>query len=328
MEIIHANHEFEDLQQLRKITSYDIVLSDSSDSDFLLIAPLKSFVVHPANIGDIIYCPNGEIGGVISRRIIEGERIDVYGKTWRGMLNKNLIYPTPGQAYRSVSGNAKTVIEGLLGNHFGTLFTVAPSSVTLADQFRYEPIGDGIHRMVSKAGAKLVIRQKDSGVELSIVPREDLSESIELSEDYGALVKIDEDQSQNTNHVVALGQGELLDRRVIQAWLLPDGTITYDETHPQRPRGVDEHTHKLDYPNAEDDQTLIEAIRRVFSRQKASINTSIDLSNATEIEGDLGDIIATRERTTGIYVTQRISKKIIKVHDTGRVVIRYEAQGV
>jgi hypothetical protein len=327
MEIIHAGSDFKDINQFRMIRDFDLEIDPNGESDYKLTIPASVYKKYPIAIDDIIYIPNTEFGGPVNRRVTNPPTVEIYGKTWRGLLNKNLIIPPSGSAYKEVNGNAKTVIEDLLGDHFGTLFTVATSTVTLVDKFRYDPIGDGIHRAVMKAGAKLVITQKESSVELSVVPAVDLSERVELNEDYGVLLKIDEDQSKNVNHIVALGKGELLNRTVMQAWLLPDGTITYNSSHASRPTGRDEHTYKLDYPNAEDDETLQKAIEKTFRESKKTVKTEIDLSAAKSIEADIGDIVSSRDRLTGITVTQSIAKKIVKVHDNGRVEIRYGVKG-
>lgn len=322
MEIIHANENFEDINQIRSIRDFDAEISLYGNSDYKLTLPTRVYEKYPIEIDHIIYIPGTEFGGPVHRRVTSGSVVEIYGKTWRGLLNKNLIIPPEGEAYRVVSGNAQEVVTSLLGNHFGSLFTVLPSSVTLSDQFRYEPIGDGLQRMLDKAGAKLIITQVDSGVNLEIKSITDLSDEIEFSEDYGVLIKIDDDRSKNINHIVALGRGELTDRLVMQAWLLPEGAITYDGSHPQRPTGESEYTKKVDYPNAEDENQLKEAIKKAFTESKATVKTEMDISKSA-ITGDLGDIVSSRDRLTGLVVTQSIDKIVLKISDTGRIEMRY-----
>ncbi len=328
MEIIHADETFNDLRVINRINSFDCEINLNGKSDFELKLPSDVWEINKIELGHIIYVPGTEFGGFVNRIKTVNKEVHVFGKTWRGHLNKNLIVPPSGQAYKVVNGNAKVVLENLLGNYFGSLFEVADSTVTLEDEFRYEEIGEGIEQAVSKVNARLQITQKVNSIELKVVNVIDWSDDYEFNEDYGVLISIDNDQSKSINHVVGLGKGELTNRLILEAWLLDDGTITYDSSNPNIPNDSETYTHKLDYPNAESEEKLKAAMVKIFNENKKSINTKIDFSGARLPNVELGDIVASRDRLTGIYAKQKIIKKIYKINNSGRVELRYDVKEV
>ena len=66
--------------------------------------------------GNTFYIKNTEFGGIIGRKKIatEADTISIYGRTWRGMLDKKVIRPPEGQDYRKVSGELNTVLNTLV----------------------------------------------------------------------------------------------------------------------------------------------------------------------------------------------------------------------
>ncbi len=328
MEIIHADNNFKDLRTINRINGFDCEINLDDKSDFELKIPTAVWEMNKIKQGHIIYVSGTEFGGFVNRVKTSENQVTIGGKTWRGYLNKNIILPPQESAYKEVNGNAKVVVKDLLGNYFGNLYTVADSYVTLTDKFRYEGIGEGIEEAVLKAGARLKVIQKENSIELHVVEVTDWSDSVEFNEDYGVLITIDDDCTKNINHIVGLGKGELENRLVIQAWLLDDGTITYDPSHSAIPSDDKLFTYRLDYPNAESEEKLKQAIEKAFSKNKRSVNTKIDFSGAQIPNIELGDIVASRDRLTGVYAKQRIVKKIYKVNSSGREELRYDVKEV
>lgn len=324
MEIIHATRNLEDIAEIRMIKQFDAIVSLVDKSDFFMSIPSAEWTSHPIRVGDVIYIPGTEWGGFVNRVKIIDETVEVYGDLWREYLNKNLIIPPSGQAYLTLSGTPETVIPQLLSSHFGDLFVVESGDISnMTGSWRYHKIGRGIERSLKEAGGRLEIELSDGKPKLKAVAITDWSAEYEFNEDYGVVFSVDDDQSDAVNHIVALGKGELTNRRVLEAWLLPDGTITYDGSHPQRPTGINEVTKKLDYPNAEDDVQLKESIVKTFSEAKNGIVTEINLSQAQLVNVELGDKVGSRNRMAGIHAVQTITEKILKISDNGIPVIRY-----
>lgn len=328
MQIIHADKDFKDLREITMIKDFDSVLSDKELSDYRLILSKEEYLKSQIKIGEIIYLEGTEFGGYVDRIKSIGYTFEVYGKNWRGYLNKNLILPPPEQAYKEVDAKAKVVMEDILGDFFGDDFVVLDSTVIIKDKYRYDEIGYALAESLRKVAARLEIKQVDDHVELKAVPITDWSEEYEFSEDYGVLLIIDKDESTKVNHIVALGKGELENRLVIEAFLLDDGTVIYNPNDPRVPQGKDRVTHKLDYPNAEGDDELKKKIAEMFGELRAKTVTEMDLSGVQLVNLELGDIVASRDRTTGVYVKQRISQKVFKMGANGIPKIEYKVEEV
>ena len=125
--------------------------------------------------GNIFYIKNTEFGGIIGRKKINTEKdtISLYGRTWRGKLDKKIIRPPEGQDYRKVSGELNAVLNTIVTEQFD----------------RYCTLLTGIIKMLKSVGYKLHIEyiQQERGqpgyVELSAVPIVDYSDAKELSQD-------------------------------------------------------------------------------------------------------------------------------------------------
>ena len=84
--------------------------------------------------------------------------------------------------------------------------------------------------------------------------------------------------------------------------------------------GLDEITDKLDYPNAE---SLEELINKGIERLKELANSSSVEVNVEGMDFELGDIVAGRERITGLYVSKPITQKIVRI-ENGTAKIEYK----
>ena len=189
--------------------------------------------------GNVFYINDTEFGGIIGRKKINttDSTISLFGRTWRGMLEKKIIRPPGGQDYKKVSGELNTVLDGLITDCFGDYFVVSRSDtgIFVTDyQFdRYCTLLAGLTKMLKSVGHRLQIRyvQQERGqpgyVELSAVPIEDYSEKIELSQDSRLNFTFDENKN-GINHLICLGKGELQDRQVIDLYVQEDGSIGRD----------------------------------------------------------------------------------------------------
>ncbi len=327
--LIHADSNGKELREIYIIQSFDAVATLDGISDWELKIPVMVFEEQAIEIGHQIYLEGTEWGGIVNRIKTSADSIEVGGLSWRGLLRKNLITPPDGQAYREIKGKASSVIRELISDHFGSLFNIVADTedITVSNKFRYQSIGEGIEETLQKHGARLEIVSTRDKVELRVKKIVDWSSQYELNEDYGAVLTIEYDESVLTNHIIALGRGELEERMVIEAWLLPDGTVTYDPRHSQRPRGFNEITYKLDYPNAESEEELKNKIIETFKERSRVNKAEIKLNDIRIINLNLGDIIATRDRLTGTYAKTSIAKKIYKISDNGLPSLRYEVAG-
>lgn len=281
--------------------------------------------------GNLFYIKNTEFGGIIGGKKINTaeDTISLYGRTWRGMLDKKIIRPPAGQDYRKVSGELNTVLNTLVTEQFGDYFVVSQNdtgvSVTNYQFDRYCILSAGIVKMLKSVGHKLHIEyiQQERGqpgyVELSAVPIVDYSEQIELSQDSRLNFVFDETKN-GVNHLICLGKGELQDRKVIDLYVGRNGSIVKTQYYT----GIQEVAETYEDTSAESDE-LEERGREKLQELMNSTKFSMDVESLG-MEVEIGDIIGGRDYVTGMYAAKPIEKKIYKLSD-GIVSIEYEIEG-
>lgn len=281
--------------------------------------------------GNVFYIKNTEFGGIIGRKKVNTEQdtISLYGRTWRGKLDKKIIRPSHGQDYRKVSGELNSVLNTLITEQFNDYFVVsqADTGVTVTNyQFdRYCTLLAGITKMLKSVGYKLHIEyvQQERGqpgyVELSAVPIVDYSEQIELSQDSRLNFTFDETKN-GVNHLVCLGKGELQDRQVIDLYVGQNGSIGTTQYYT----GIQEVAEVYENTSAETEE-LEEKGREKLQELMNSTSFSMDVE-ALGMEVEIGDIIGGRDYTTGMYAAKPIAKKIYKV-EGGKTSLEYEIEG-
>ena len=265
--------------------------------------------------GNTFYIKNTEFGGIIGRKKIatEADTISIYGRTWRGMLDKKVIKPPEGQDYRKVSGELNTVLNMLVTEQFSDYFVISQNDtgviVTNYRFDRYCTLLAGIVKMLKSVGYKLHIEyiQQEQGqpgyVELSAVPIVDYSEQIELSQD-SKLNFVFNETKNGVNHLVCLGKGELKDRKVIDLYVQNDGSIDTTQYYT----GIQEVAEIYENTSS-DSEELEEKGREKLQEIMNSTSFSMDVETLN-MDVEIGDIIGGRDYTTGMYAAKPIAKKI------------------
>ena len=281
--------------------------------------------------GNVFYIKNTEFGGIIGRKKINTaeDTISLYGRTWRGKLDKKVIRPPDGQDYRKVSGELNSVLNTLVTEQFNDYFVVsqADTGVTVTNyQFdRYCTLLAGITKMLKSVEHKLHIEyiQQERGqpgyVELSAVPIVDYSEQIELSQDSRLNFTFDETKN-GVNHLVCLGKGELQDRQVIDLYVGQNGSIGTTQYYT----GIQEVAEVYENTSTETEE-LEEKGREKLQELMNSTSFSMDVE-ALDMEVEIGDIIGGRDYVTGMYAAKPIAKKIYKVEGR-KTSLEYEIEG-
>ena len=281
--------------------------------------------------GNIFYIKNTEFGGIIGRKKINTaeDTISIYGRTWRGKLDKKIIRPPAGQDYRKVSGELNAVLDTLVTEQFNDYFVVSQMdtgvSVTNYQFDRYCTLLAGITKMLKSVGYKLHIEyiQQERGqpgyVELSAVPIVDYSERLELSQDSRLNFLFDETKN-GVNHLICLGKGELQDRQVIDLYVGQNGSIGTTQYYT----GIQEVAETYEDTSSESDE-LEEKGREKLQELMNSTSFSMDVESLG-MEVEIGDIIGGRDYVTGMYAAKPIAKKIYKV-EGGKTSLEYEIEG-
>lgn len=321
----------QNLRDLKPVMDADIDFAVGSDENDYEIKIRRDRWDKRYVYGNVFYIKGTEFGGIIGRKKINTEQdtISLYGRTWRGKLDKKVIRPPAGQDYRKVSGELNSVLNTLVTEQFNDYFVVsqADTGVTVTNyQFdRYCTLLAGITKMLKSVGYKLHIEyiQQERGqpgyVELSAVPIVDYSEQIELSQDSRLNFVFDETKN-GVNHLVCLGKGELQDRQVIDLYVGQSGSIGTTQYYT----GVQEVAEVYKNTSAETEE-LEEKGREKLRELMNSTSFSMDVE-ALNMEVEIGDIIGGRDYVTGMYAAKPIAKKIYKVSG-GMASLEYEIEG-
>lgn len=321
----------QNLRDIRPVMDADIDIAVGSDENDYEVKIRRDRWDERYAYGNIFYIKNTEFGGIIGRKKINTaeDTISLYGRTWRGKLDKKVIRPPDGQDYRKVSGELNSVLNTLVTEQFNDYFVVsqADTGVTVTNyQFdRYCTLLAGITKMLKSVGYKLHIEyvQQERGqpgyVELSAVPIVDYSEQIELSQDSRLNFTFDETRN-GVNHLVCLGKGELQDRQVIDLYVGQSGSIGTTQYYT----GVQEVAEVYENTSAETEE-LEEKGREKLQELMNSTSFSMDVE-ALDMEVEIGDIIGGRDYVTGMYAAKPIAKKIYKVSG-GSASLEYEIEG-
>ena len=321
----------QNLRDIRPVIDADIDIAIGSDENDYEIMIRRDQWDKRYAYGNIFYIKNTEFGGIIGRKKINTaeDTISLYGRTWRGKMDKKIIRPPDGQDYRKVSGELNTVLNTLITEQFNDYFVVSQNdtgvSVTNYQFDRYCTLLTGIVKMLKSVGYKLHIEyiQQERGqpgyVELSAVPIMDYSEQIELSQDSRLNFTFDETKN-GVNHLICLGKGELQDRQVVDLYVDQNGNIGKTQYYT----GIQEVTEIYENTSSESDE-LEEKGREKLQELMNFTSFSMDVE-ALKLEIEIGDIIGGRDYVTGMYAAKPIAKKIYKMSG-GTASLEYEIEG-
>lgn len=296
------------------------VSATEAQNDFQLDIDSALWEESPINIGDFLYIDGTEFGGRVEsvKHITRTNTIQIYGTSWRGMLAKKIVSPPAGSSHKTITGmDANAAIAELIGNEFDNVFAASTAivGVNVTGSFRYTVLLDAITRMLSASDLRLELafNSAKSQLILSAEPVIDRSDEIELSQDYDAHITTENDVGAY-NHIIALGQGELLERTVIELWRLDSGVIT-DSPGNAAPRGLDLRTMVYNYPSVGSADELTTAAREQLERYAPIRSIDIDLDG--EMDYPLGDYVGVRDRITGMAARRKISQKILTMNQNG-----------
>lgn len=331
--IVHADADKIELGYVTEFDSFDCTISMSdeyADNSFVLSMPIAIWEAHQILKGHYIYIPGTEYGGRVGRvRSVANEMVEIEGYTARGWMSKWLVHPATGDDYFVVpdtEANAAIALiaQGRLTDYFSV--SSENSGFIISGSFRHQTVHSAINARLEAVGARMEIQWLDAVANISVVGVSDLSKAIDLSQDYGAKLTADADESQGYNCIVALGRGELAEREEVILYLWSDGTITNYKSTALFPTSLaDVREYKYENSGTESISELTqEAINKLKEvGDKSAI--SIDLSNVS-IELQLGDIVGARDRVTGLAFKDSIYSKILRISREGTT-LNYTVKG-
>lgn len=293
-------------------TEYDFETGDDKKSTFLVTFLKDEWAAIPDN--GRLFIPNTEYGGLYKKTEIVSRygTVAAGGYTWRGLMHRKIIVPLSGEDYATDSGELNDIIGSRVSAAFPHLMVGSSTSteVTMNYQYkRYCTLYDGLKEMLASVGYRMRLRydQDLAKVIVDAVPIVDYSNEIEYSSDMNANYRMTLDYM-GINHLICLGAGELRDRIVIHLYVDRNGVISTTQSLFDE----DEVVGIYDYKGAEHDELMssgIEQLQRDINRSKFSI----DLDTVKEVA--IGDIVGSRDYTTGYTVKAPITTKVHKYRE-------------
>lgn len=336
MELIHADSNFNELGYVDCCIKYDacVELSSDGENNWQLDIDSDEWLADPIEVGHYLYIENTEWGGPVEKlkHITSSRTVQLSGPLWRGMLARHVISPPLGSSHKEISNvEVHSAMADLIDNRLGVVFTASTESrvETVSGKFRYSTLLEALTKLLDDSALRLKITLDidesyasiPCRVILSAETAIDQSDVIEFSQDYDAGITSTISMSKY-NHVVALGRGELEERTVVERWLLPDGTVTSDNTADDIPAGLNLRSFVYDYSSVESEEDLIKNAEAKLKEYSAESSIEIELSGA-DVDIPLGDYVGLRDRITGLSAVQRVSKKILTISSSGTSIAHY-----
>jgi len=272
------------------------------------------------------YIEGTEYGGIVEYRESSTEyNYEVLkGFTWRGYLAKAIILPPSGSNYKVVSGDANTIISGILSGVLGGFFTVPSTSsgLTITNyQFPlYCTVLDGLELMLEKYGYRLKISCVKDGATIKV--QVEAVQAIQVEGTWNADNRIPMKFIKNDmgiNHLICAGEGKLQNRVRLDLYINQNGEVSTTQYYT----GFAERTAFYDYGNAESTDDLIdngtEQLKALASSKTLQMNAPQDiaLEIGDKVKGQFPD---------GTIMISPIVNKVYKIVD-GIEEIEYKIKG-
>ena len=316
MDLIYTYSSGEDKGVLK---NYTLDFDTNDKKDFQITTGIANNVMEANGLW---YVEGTEYGGMIDNVEVRTNSNElVYsGRNFRGILNSKIVMPPEGQPYLILTGNASELVQNLIVQYgLDSIFSVSITQEYLTE-FKVNRFDTLLDVIISIAYAvdKVVRFNVNKGVVfLKLVSRIDYSDDIQYRTNE---INFDVKKSYSTvNHLVCLGQGELLERQVYHLYVNDKKEITTEQYYFNR----QEVTDKYENTSAE---TLDDLIDEGKKRLSELINTDSFELTLSGNRYKIGDVISCFEPITGFSVTREISNMIVKIKN-GSVDIDYTVGG-
>lgn len=326
----------------------DVDMDVGDDNDFQLVIPLELYSEDIYKIGGYFYCPHTEYGGRFDNFKVstKSQTVTLTGKTFRGFLDTQIVIPFGSTTSWQNLTDYVTVVnmdinEAILeyiildyngNNRFGEdLYVVddTPAGVVITNYNlpRFETCLDCINALCNTVDMRLKIEciptEEGFIVQLSAVPIEDYSNLEEFSQDTNLDFTIEKHSFPYT-HMIVLGSGDLADRNV--AFLaMQNGRPTAIQYFPTGRTDLKVVTYEAN--SVADHSELVRQGQEKWRKDLIDNDEqTITFKDEVELNLEVGDIVGGRDYVTGTYISEAITKKIIK-YKNGKQSITYTIGG-
>ena len=296
------------------IADYQLDCAFGSDENSIEITCDPEYA--PVNKG-YVYVDGTEYGGTIDEITAStvttaggGREITATGRSWHGILAGKVLVPDSGSAYITVSGSISDVLQTMIERMGLEDIFSAPSSesdpITVSSYSftRFTDGYTGLKAMCKAYGAKLTIRSSDNTVLLGARAVVDYGSTVDSDLIDFDITKI----ARRTNHLVCGGEGEGVNRTIIHFYADEDGNVS----QTQSLFGIDEITYFYDYNNIGDDELAEQGEEKLIDLQGEG---TVEVEVHDDLDIDIGDIVASRDNSSGLFVSAEVTKKIVSAQN-------------
>lgn len=257
-----------------------------------------------------------EIGGRIDdmRTTVTSGASEVtwLGRTWTGLLASKIIRPDSGQDYLTVSGRLPDVVKSLVRRiGLDSVLTVDSDDQSTVTNWvfkdpRYVDAYTGLRNLLASCGRRLDIDARNNRILLGITPVETIGNTVDSDlVDFKA-----ETKHRTVNHLIGLGEQDLKNRYVSEWYADSRGNVSRKQTLT----GVEEVAEIYDYSAAEQ-QTLDDSTMKRLQELQTGGTVDVTLAESIGERLKVDDIVTASDHNTGLTVTAKITKRIIKISD-------------
>lgn len=308
MDLIYTDINYVETGVLTHFTMEHEEASEEGKNTF----EVKASMDIPLQLGSLIYAEGTEYGGRITKIVTDtsSSKTTCSGITWRGMLEEKVLKPNAGEDYLIVSGDLNEIIGTLIARCNISAFFIASNKTTkIISNFkmdRYISLFGGLQKMLSKNGYKMQLTATDGKILLEAVKIVDFEETTEINSDLFSF-KLTR-QKYTTNHLIALGSGELSERVVVDKYIQADGSVGDVQYY----FGVEEVAETYEVSNEESAEELNKKAAEELEKKAKKDGLSITAYN---LNADIGDKITATDLKQNISVTQYVVDKIVTIND-------------
>lgn len=301
MDLIYTDSSGSDEGVLK---NYEMDFDIGDTEDFELRLPINAERIAP---GSFVYAERSEIFGIVDEQNVDGRTIAYCGRTIRGIMNKKVVEPDPGQDYKTLNGDLIDILNGMSADFgIGSIVKFASAQRYTVKNYkvdRYISFLATIEKLLKNFGLKMTYNYTGVFMLIDIVPAIDYSDNVEYDSNNTVRYKID--QKRQANHLICLGKGELAARQVIHLYADAEGNVSKIQTM----YGINEMTEVYDYSSSESIEELEKSgVQKLQEYNSESVDITVDAQMET-----VGDIVGTYDSVTGKTIKGTIVSKVIKV---------------
>ena len=298
-------------------------------NDFKMEISVDSWERERFEYKDMVFIPGTEFGGVVYsiQSCQKSRKINVKGRTWRGLLQKKIVKPPQESEYLILNGELNAVIREMIGVRFGSLFDVPEMDTGVLVKAwrvdRYVTLLEALEKLVKNHGCKLRIssieKDGESPFRISVAAEKtkDYSNEIEYSGKHYADLEVEEYKG-GVNHLICVGEGQNTERIVLDLYVRKNGIIG----------------ERQEYFDAEEIEELYQySSANLEELEKGGIKRLTEIMNCKQVKAtvrdvdiEIGDIVAGYDKVTNTNVIVPIVGKVLKMKN-GTIKIEHKTKG-